>query len=78
MKKPATTEFTYEEEQQLLQNAIERVINTSIRILKKSTDEDADMNLEDWDELKWLTTKLWNMARGRVFKARMEGENGQI
>ena len=76
MKKPATTEFSYEEEQQLLHNAIERVINTSIRILKRCTDEDAGMNLEDWDELKWLTTKLWDEARDRVFRARLEARNG--
>ena len=79
MPKPqaASSEFTYAEEQLLLQNSIERVINTSIEIAENSTHEDSSISLEDWDDLKWLTVKLWNAARERVFVARqakMEGK----
>lgn len=73
--KPATTEFTYEEEQKLLQNSIERVINTSVGIIEGipvKEVESAGINLEDWRDLKWLTVKLWNAARDRVFVARSE------
>lgn len=52
----------------LLDNSIERVINTSIQIIERSRHEDADMNLEDWKALKWLTVKLWNDARNEAFK----------
>lgn len=51
----------------LLQNSIERVINTSMRILERSNHPDASMNLEDWIELKELVVKLWNEERNRAF-----------
>jgi hypothetical protein len=65
-------ELTTREENQLLQNSIERVINTSMDIANKFYSEhpDAPVNHEDWEELKVLTNKLWNSARNEVFKKR--------
>lgn len=42
-----------------LQSAIERVISTSTRIVEKSSDEDAYINLEDWQEWKPVICSIW-------------------
>lgn len=55
-------------DRELLTNSIERVINTSIRIILQSKHEDADMNLSDWVELKSIVVRLWNGARNEAFK----------
>jgi hypothetical protein len=51
----------------LLDNSIERVINTSMKIVERSRHEDASMNYDDWEALKSLTVKLWNNARNDAF-----------
>lgn len=53
---------------QILSNSIERVINTTISILMHSKHPDADMNLEDWLELKEITVDLWNEERNREYE----------
>ena len=65
-------EYTPYEERQLLDNSIERVINTSIRLVGKYAQRDPDymVNIEDWEELKALATKVWGDARNEVFKKR--------
>jgi hypothetical protein len=64
------------EEELLLNNSIERVINTSMRLVEDyaGKDEDQWINLEDWKALKHLTVKLFNDARNEVFKARYKKE----
>lgn len=62
--------LTEREENLLLNNSIERVINTSKRIALMSKDEDAEVNFDDWEFLKGLTEKLWALARNEAFKRR--------
>ena len=57
------------EERILLDNSIERVINTSMRIVEYSKHEDAYINYDDWDNCKELVVKLWDKARNEVFLA---------
>jgi hypothetical protein len=57
----------------LLDNSVERVINTSMGLVRVSKHEDAQMNYEDWVELKALTVKLWNEARNEAFKMNQPG-----
>jgi len=54
-------------ERLLLTNSIERVINTSIRLVETTDDEDTFINLEDWDALKPIVVDLWNKARDEAF-----------
>jgi accessory colonization factor AcfC len=67
-------ELTKREEDQLLQNSIERVINNSMDRAYKHyddpKDEDASINYDDWEELKPLVNKLWDKARNEVFLKR--------
>jgi hypothetical protein len=42
-----------------LESAIERVINTSIKIVESSEDDDAWINLEDWQEWKPVIVSIW-------------------
>jgi hypothetical protein len=58
----------------LLENSIERVINTTMRILDTSTHEDSDINYDDWNALKWTVVTIWNDARNNVFKELQEKE----
>jgi hypothetical protein len=64
-------------EKQICMNSIERVINTTIRILERSAHEDAGMNLDDWLDLKQVTVKIWNEERNRIFIRNMEKKNDQ-
>jgi hypothetical protein len=63
----------------LLDNSVERVINTSIKIIEQTNHEDAGMNLDDWYTLKLLTVKLWNNARNEAFIANQgEAKSGKV
>ncbi len=59
--------LTTHEKMQLLGNSIERVINTTRKIIQESQHEDAQMNDEDWDALKSTVVKIFNNARDEVF-----------
>lgn len=59
------------EEFHILDNSIERVINTTRRILSASKHEDAYVNSDDWDNLKWIVVRLWNEERNRIFEKRL-------
>jgi len=59
------------EEFHICDNSIERVINTSMSILHKSKHEDAGMNLDDWENLKWIVVRLWNEERNRIFERKV-------
>lgn len=56
---------------QLLQNSIERVINSTIKILNtdpaKVDQELIDINLQDWEELKPVVDHIWNEARTAAY-----------
>lgn len=63
MTKPIATRA----ERILLNNLVERVINTSVRIIERAQHEDAMMNIEDWETCKSIVVQLWNEARDRAF-----------
>jgi len=68
-------ELTEREKDQICKNSIERVINTTIRLLeleKMHNEEYAAVNYEDWIDLKVLTVKLWDRERNAIFTERME------
>jgi hypothetical protein len=70
----------------VLQNSIERVINTTLKVLEhvnahldEYTDEiaeAADVNLQDWEELKATVVAIFNEERNRAFeRAQAKGSN---
>lgn len=68
----------------LLDNSVERVINTTIKILKHLErfhpdflDEDVGVNLEDWKHIKWTTVETWNTARNQAFIRLSKEKEGQ-
>jgi hypothetical protein len=71
-----TIELTGEEQHQISENSIERVYNNAIQnaeyVMEYAKDqydrERANINLEDWEELKRVTTKIWNLTRNEIFK----------
>ena len=70
-------------ERQICENSIERVINTTITILEnlnhdrlsKRVRELIDTNLQDWNELKSVTTWIWDAERNRIFTRRQIESN---
>jgi len=73
-------ELTEREKEAIRINSVERMINTTLRLirpLRKSyntaTAEDASINYEDWTELKSLVTKLWNRERDTIFREMQGG-----
>lgn len=68
-----TFQITFTKEAQILlqSNSIERVINTSLKVLDAVTAEeivdDAVQASQDWEALKWLTCRLWDTTRNAVF-----------
>jgi hypothetical protein len=60
----------------LLENSIERVINTTLQILESVDDqylplylqEYLDINIQDWRSLKSATVEVWNDARNEAYK----------
>lgn len=59
--------LTEQEKQHLLSNSIERVINTTKKILERSKHQDSQMNLDDWDALNQTVVKIFNNARDEVW-----------
>lgn len=69
--------LTNAEIKRICENSIERVINSSMRCARyvrdlestpESLKEIADINVQDWEELKALAVKLWNMKRDEIFQ----------
>jgi len=61
-------------ERALFDNSVERMINTTIRILEEvapkarsNLKELVEMNLQDWTELKPHVVRCWNEARDAAF-----------
>lgn len=52
----------------LLQHSVERVINTTLKILEQSRHPDSAMNLEDWIEAKEHVVHIFNEARNQAYK----------
>lgn len=54
-----------------LQSSIERVINTSIRMLDKCADNEEDqyINLEDWNEWKPVLCSMWTAMHDALFRS---------
>lgn len=71
-------EYNKQEEDLILQNSIERVINSTKQILERVPNKELpeglqelmDTNYQDWEELKELTVKLWDDKRNQIFIAR--------
>jgi hypothetical protein len=68
-------EYTKAEKLQLLDNSIERVINTSMELAQRAErsrnehlSELGSTNRQDWEELKELVVKIWNDQRNEVFQ----------
>jgi hypothetical protein len=64
-----------QDELKILQNSIERTINTTIQILeqvhaKGHLNELISINLQDWRELKWPVVEVWNEKRNKIFTER--------
>lgn len=68
-------ELSEQEQKSLLENSIERVINTSARVslcvaqggkITAEVREDAGINWQDWEDLKWLVVKLFDRSRNAV------------
>ena len=69
-------ELTPKEEQAIRTCSVERMINTTIRLVnrlrysnKASIAEDAQVNWQDWHDHKALVVKLWDEAREEVFRS---------
>jgi hypothetical protein len=63
----------------LLENSLERVINTAAKVALHSTHEDAGMSHDDLLHVKELATKLWNEARNAAFiQAQRDAERALV
>lgn len=60
--------LTKDERRMLLENSLERVMNTAREVALHAVHEDAGMVHDDLTHLKPLATKLWNDARNEAFK----------
>ncbi len=60
-------ELSEDEKRVLLENSIERVINTARTVALHSTHEDAGMSYDDMGFVKPVMDKLWNWARNEAF-----------
>lgn len=70
-----TSKMDKQDELKILQNSIERTINTTIQILeqvhaKGHLNELISINLQDWRELKWPVVEVWNEKRNKIFTER--------
>lgn len=68
----------------LLDNSVERVINTTLKILRyierfhpELLNEDLDQSIQDWKHIKWTTVETWNTARNQAF-IRLQKEKESI
>ena len=72
-KRPTPEEIR---ERTILDNSLERVINTTIRLLEGVKDREhreelRHINLTDWQELKYLASTIWNEERNRILAKRL-------
>ncbi|MGD9727631.1 MAG: hypothetical protein AB7L09_21520 [Nitrospira sp.] len=79
--------LTEAEKKYILSNSVERMINTTLRILEseplqrpKTDDylgELVSTNHEDWTDLKATVVKLWDRERDRIFREAQEAQEAQ-
>jgi hypothetical protein len=63
----------------LLDNSLERVINTAAAVALRSRHPDAGMSHDDLLHVKALATKLWNEARNAAFiQAQRDAERAMV
>ena len=55
-------------------NSVERVFNTSIRLVRKTDDEDTWINLENLQACKPLAARIWDAARNELFKQQLAAQ----
>lgn len=72
-----TLELTKEWRQRLLQNSVERVINSSIEIAEKHPHRNADV-AGDWEDLKPIVRELWNKAQNQIHQNALDQRFGKI
>lgn len=60
-------ELNNDDRRTLLDNSIERVINTAREVALHSTHDDAGMSYDDMGWCKPVMVKLWNEARNQAF-----------
>jgi len=84
VKVTVTFEVSEATEKLVLQCSLERVINTSIKLIDgiECEKDDAaidqiDTNLNDWTDCKYAASHLWNALRDGVFRAKT-GEMKQV
>lgn len=65
-----TFEMDEKTEKLFLQSALERVINTSMRIVDLADADDDSINLSDWEEWKPIVVTFWIAMHDAVIRAR--------
>lgn len=72
MAKETTVTVTFKMDERtaklFMQSAIERVINTSTRMIERPNLEDRDINLEDWQEWKPIVVSLWGALHDAIYR----------
>lgn len=56
------------EKKKISVNSIERTINHSIKVAELSSDSEWNVVVEDWEELKSITTKIWWCIQDAIFR----------
>lgn len=81
MKVTITLELSEVDQIHIRQNSIERVMNNAIfvggkveRVKDESLAERASTLWQDCEELKSVTSRLWNAAREAIYTAKLEGK----
>lgn len=69
-------------ERVIAENSLERVINTTIRLLegvpdREEREELRHINLEDWRNLKGIASALWDEERDRNFRKALEAQKAK-
>lgn len=73
IKVTLTFEMSEQQSKLFMQSSIERVINTSVRIIEAipsntTNEEEAFVNLEDWHEWKATICGLWNGMHDAIYR----------
>jgi hypothetical protein len=84
MKITIEIDLTEKQEVQIRQNSIERVLNNAISVGSRTENsgvstglrEDASTLWQDAEDLKYVTTYIWNAVRDGIFKAKLEAQRG--
>lgn len=74
MKVTVTFDVGEESDMVIGSNSVERVINTTTRIVSETErDEDeVDTNIQDWEICKPIVVNIWNAVRDGIFRAKKD------